>query len=411
MKKLILFLLLLAVPAFAQTPVYQAGVVTAGNPVVWAANRYVADGTLNGGFTSFLITNSLPSFNYSDALQSSGNYHLLQFGANSTSNAGLISYSAVGSASTQPLLFTINGGTISMTGSALTLGASGAAEGSLVIGGSTSGSATITTAAVAGTVTFKLPITNGTAGTPLLSGAGSGAMTWGSITGNTTEYVTYSGSAPTNNDCAAWNSSGNLVDTGSSCASSGVGAGGGGQIPYYATTGSSVVGNPNLNISTAALTIGVAGTSQGSLSLTGAAAGTFTIGVPSTITPYTITMPSAIPSAGQVLTAANGSGTMSWAVAGVSCCTYENANFNAAANTGYCIDTSAGTVTMTVEASPSATDAYLVMDCNNSFPANNLTVARNGHTIMNLAQNLLDNTINGNFILQWDSHGSNWVIH
>lgn len=395
--------------AYAQTPVYQSGAVTPGDPVVWTANRYVGDGTLNGGFTSFTITNSLPSFNYYDAQQSTGNYHLLQLGANSTSSAGLISYSAVGSVSTQPLLFTINGGTITMNGNVLTVGAAGAAQGSLVFCGVTSGCITLKGAAIAGTYNLIPAITSGTAGQVWASGGGSAASTWDSVSGSSTTLLLLD-SAATNGHCPQFDSSGGVVDSGASCASSGVGAGVGGNIPWYSVSGSNIVGNANLNISAAALTVGVAGTSQGSIGLTGATIGTFIQAVPSSVTSYTITWPAAVPSSGQVLMATSGSGTLGWGAPGVSCCTYESGNFNAVANTGYCVDTTSTSITATLEASPSSPDAYYFLDCKNSFPVNNLTLARNGNTIMNQAANMVDTTLNGNFTLQWDPHFSNWIV-
>lgn len=54
----------------------------------------------------------------------------------------------------------------------------------------------------------------------------------------------------------------------------------GGQIPYYAATGDTVVGNANVTVSSGAVTLGQAGSVQGSLVLSGSTSGTTTLAAP-----------------------------------------------------------------------------------------------------------------------------------
>lgn len=86
-----------------------------------------------------------------------------------------------------------------------------------------------------------LPLTGFTPNLPLI-GSGSGGITQGTISGNTTVYGTVSGTL-TSGHCVSINS-GNLVDNGSSCGSStgSVGSGTAQQLAYYPTTGTNVSG-------------------------------------------------------------------------------------------------------------------------------------------------------------------------
>lgn len=431
MKRITRFFLALALTfighgALAQTQVYQNGVVTAGNPVVWSSQRFIGDGTLNGGFTNFTLTSTTPTLCIYDALQTTS-YHQLCLGAvNAAGTAGTLNYGAFAGASALPFVINANTGTASFNANTLTMGVAATSAGSivlssstaggsatlsansLVMAGSTSGAVTIKTGAAAGTFNFFLPVTAGTAGQPLLSGGGSASMTYGTLTGNTTQFVTQSGSS-TVNHCPQYDASGNLVDSGSSCASSGVTAGTAGNIPYYATSGSTVGPNTNLNISTAALTVGVAGVSQGSLALTGAASGTITIGVQSAAGTFNFNLPQTAGTSGQVLTSGGGGGAaMTWSANGIAAVAIQNANFNAAVNSSYCIDTTSGAVTMTLPAAPANNDKIQFIDCSSKFGVNALTVSRNGKAIMGLSENMTVNTVNAAAVLVYVSTNNDW---
>ena len=85
---------------------------------------------------------------------------------------------------------------------ALFIGHAGAATGQLKLSGTTSGTITLQSQDAAGTFNFNLPITAGTSGQPLLSGGGGAtAMSWGTLSGNTTTFATTSGSLVSGN-CA-----------------------------------------------------------------------------------------------------------------------------------------------------------------------------------------------------------------
>lgn len=71
-----------------------------------------------------------------------------------------------------------------------------------------------------------------------------------------------------------------------------VNAGTAGQVTYYAANGTAVSGNANLTISTAQVTVGVAGTAAGTLRLSGGTSGTTTLAVASA-TSGTLTLPAA----------------------------------------------------------------------------------------------------------------------
>lgn len=246
--------LLISAPAVAQ--VKQSGTVTPGHVASWTTNGIIQDGGTSGAgvLNNLGITASGTPFCINDAVVS-GQYHQLCLGANSL-GGGLLSYTANGGASTLPFQFNFNGNAIIFSGGSLTLGTNGSQQGSLLIEGLTSGTVTLTTAAIAGTYNFILPNTAGTANQPLVSGGGgSTAMSWGSLTGNTSIFVTGSGSFTTGH-CAVFDASGNLVDNGSGCGGSGtVNPGTIGQFSYYASTTNAVSGTSLIALSGSTLTV------------------------------------------------------------------------------------------------------------------------------------------------------------
>jgi hypothetical protein len=165
---------------------------------------------------------------------------------------------------------------------AATLGANSGTGGSITLNGSTSGSAVLSVAAAAGTTTFQLPVGNGTNG-QFIETDGSGHLSYASP------------------------SSGGTVNAGTA-----------GQMAYYATTAAAVSGNPNATISSGALTLGVAGSVQGSAILAGATSGALTLAAPAAVSSYSVTFPGAAPTQGAFLYASNGSGTLASLTAGSS---------------------------------------------------------------------------------------------
>jgi len=127
----------------------------------------------------------------------------------------------------------------------LEAGNAGTVAGKLKLNGNTSGTITMQTQAAAGTYNFNLPTTAGSSGSPLLSGGGgSSAMTYGSRSGNTTTFGTTSGTL-TSGNCAEFDASGNIVDSGDVCGS----GGGGGSVGPLITSITTVTANTTLTTS------------------------------------------------------------------------------------------------------------------------------------------------------------------
>jgi len=80
------------------------------------------------------------------------------------------------------------------------------------------------------------------------------------------------------------------------------------------------------------------------------------------------------------------SGSVNWQTS------IKTANFTAANGEGYFIDTSSGTVTMTLPSSPSVGDIVALKDYANTFDTNNLTINRNSQPISGSANNIVIST-------------------
>jgi hypothetical protein len=72
------------------------------------------------------------------------------------------------------------------------------------------------------------------------------------------------------------------------------------------------------------------------------------------------------------------------------------------------VDTSAGAFTITLPITPAANATVYFQDAKGTFSTNNLTVARNGETIMGLSENLTVSTDDYGFGLIYN--GSDWRI-
>jgi hypothetical protein len=97
--------------------------------------------------------------------------------------------------------------------------------GSLVLNGSTSGAFTLTPSASFTSFAQSWASSAGTSGGPLLSGGPSAAMTWGTRSGNTTQFGTTTGST-SSGKCLEWDASGNIVTAVSNAACGAGGSGG-----------------------------------------------------------------------------------------------------------------------------------------------------------------------------------------
>lgn len=124
--------------------------------------------------------------------------------------------------------------------------------------GSASGSSTISVAATAGSsIKFQLPTTNGTSGY-VLQTDGTGITSWVSVASGT-----------------------GTVNSGTS-----------GQLAYYASSTTAVSGNANITVSGSTLTVGVAASALGTLSLAGSTSGTTAV-QPAVAASGTLTLPAA----------------------------------------------------------------------------------------------------------------------
>ncbi len=375
-------------------------------------------GTLGGTTSEFATVNGALTAGHCVNIDASGNFQDAGAACNNGSGtvnsgtSGQISYYA---SSTNAVSGNANA---NISGGALTLGVLNSTAGSLILDGSSSGAVTIKTQAAAGTFNFNIPITAGTAGQPLLSAAGgSSPMTWGTLSGNTTKFITVTGSL-TNGNCIAADASGNAIDNGSPCGSGGSGtvtAGVAGQMAYYASSTAAVAGNSFANISSGQLTLGVLNTSLGSIVLDGSSSGAVTLKPQAAAGTWEWDWPTSAGSAGQVLTSQGGAGSaMTWTTAGVSWGgAPKTVNFNATANTRYCIDTfTTGAVTMTLPTTPADGTQIQFIDCKSNFATANLTVARGGSdTIMGLAASMTVNTNNAASYLVYSSTLTDWRLN
>lgn len=177
-----------------------------------------------------------------------------------------------------------NPGTAAAAPSAVTVGSGLTLTAGGTLAATAGGGGTVTSVAASGGITglsfTGSPVT--TAGTLTLGGTlavGSGGLGGGTTPtagqipiGNGTIYVPGTLTAGTNI----------TITNGTTISAAGggsgtVNSGTAGQLTWYAVTGTAVSGNANATISSGALTLGVAGTAAGSVLLSGATSGTFTL--------------------------------------------------------------------------------------------------------------------------------------
>lgn len=110
---------------------------------------------------------------------------------------------------------------------------------------------------------------------------------------------------------------------------------------------------------------------------------------------------------GQALTT-NGAGTIQFSSVKSPFIEYKNTNFTVLAGQSVQIDTTNNVVTMTLPANPSQNDAVQVVDAGGNFQTYNLTVARNGSTIMGVADDMIVDYNIASFGLVYN--GSTWRV-
>lgn len=87
---------------------------------------------------------------------------------------------------------------------------------------------------------------------------------------------------------------------------------------------------------------------------------------------------------------------------------YKAANYTANASEIVMVDSSLGTYTITLPATPSDGDYVVIADCGNNASTNNITIARNGSTIRGAATNIALDRSGGRVELIYDGSGGTW---
>jgi hypothetical protein len=85
----------------------------------------------------------------------------------------------------------------------------------------------------------------------------------------------------------------------------------------------------------------------------------------------------------------------------------KTANYTAGAGDRILADTSAGAYTITLPASPAVGDTITLTDITKSWPSKNLTIARNGKDINNVAENLICDVV-AEVVLRYEGATYGW---
>lgn len=87
----------------------------------------------------------------------------------------------------------------------------------------------------------------------------------------------------------------------------------------------------------------------------------------------------------------------------------KSANYNLVANDGILADTSVASFTLYLPASPTVGEQLFIADAKGTWSTNNLTIARNGNTIKDIAQDLICDMNNVNVQLIYN--GLTWKVY
>jgi microcystin-dependent protein len=154
-----------------------------------------------------------------------------------------------------------------------------------------------------------------TANLPVIGGGAGAAPTVGTRSGNTTKFVTTTGTL-TSGNCAEWDASGNLVQASAACGTGG-GTPGGSNTQVQFNSSGSFGGSANLSWISPALTVGAAGSTTGQLKLTGSTSGTITVQGQAAAGTYNFNLPATVGASGDLLTSAAGTtNPMTWTTPG-----------------------------------------------------------------------------------------------
>ena len=129
-------------------------------------------------------------------------------------------------------------------------------------------------------------------------------------------------------------------------------------------------------------------------------------------TAYTLTLPTATGTSGQVLSLSDGSGSLSFATVsgGAAWQAVVTSSLTVVAKAGYFVNTSAAAITTTLPASATIGDFISFIDYSGTFDTNNLTVARNGHNIQGSATDLTVATERAGFTLVYVDATQGWLL-
>jgi len=129
-------------------------------------------------------------------------------------------------------------------------------------------------------------------------------------------------------------------------------------------------------------------------------------------TAYTLTLPTATGTSGQVLSLSDGSGSLSFTTVsgGAAWQAVVTSSLTVVAKAGYFVNTSAAAITTTLPASATIGDFISFIDYSGTFDTNNLTVARNGHKIQGDASDLTVATERAGFTLVYVDATQGWLL-
>jgi hypothetical protein len=135
---------------------------------------------------------------------------------------------------------------------------------------------------------------------------------------------------------------------------------------------------------------------------------------PATITSdaaYTLVLPVATGTTGQVLQT-NGSGVLSFATVagGAAWQAVKTSGFTAVAKEGYFCDTTSSAFSATLPASATIGDFISFIDYAGTFDTNNLTIARNGHKIQGVAEDLTVSVERAGLTLVYVDSTQGWLL-
>jgi len=105
----------------------------------------------------------------------------------------------------------------------------------------------------------------------------------------------------------------------------------------------------------------------------------------------------------EVAGAGGGGGGTSWQAE-------KTGNFTATAGEGYFINTTSAAITATLPTSATLGDEITLTDAKGTFDTNNLTVARNGHKIQGLAEDLTVSIERAGFTLVYFNVDEGWIL-